>query len=294
MLTSARKPLVAAISIACSLLLAIAGVRAVGRAQATLASALTFHASFDNGGDADFGLGDKRVYGAASYRNLADAQPGFRNPNAAIAPGKGRYGAALEFTARNTIPIYYQAEKNVEYRPRDWSGTLSFWLSLDPDQDLTGYVDPIQITDKDYNNAALWVDFPNDKPRSFRLGVFPDLAAWNPDKLTGQTNPAFVRHLVVVTTPPFGRGKWTHVAFTYSGLNGQQPGNAKLYLNGKLEGTAGSIPELFTWDPVKTTIRLGVNYTGLYDDLSIFNRALSDAEVQTLYALPAGAAALHR
>jgi hypothetical protein len=292
MRTSTMKPLVTSAFI-CSLVMGTAASRA-GTAQAVLTSALTFHASFDNGPDADFGLGDKRIYGAASYRALADAQPGLRSPDAGIAAGKGRYGAALEFTVKNTTAIYYQAEKNVDYRPRDWSGTVSFWLSVDPNQDLTGFVDPIQITDKDYNNAALWVDFPNDTPRPFRLGVFPDVAAWNPDKLTGQTNPAFLRHLVTVPAPPFGRGKWTHVAFTFSGLNGRNPGNAKLYLNGKLEGTAESIPELFTWDPARTTIRLGVNYAGLYDDLAIFNRALSEAEIQTLYGFPAGVAALHR
>jgi hypothetical protein len=45
-------------------------------AQQALATALTFHASFDNGADADFGLGDKRVYTAPTYKNLDAAQPG--------------------------------------------------------------------------------------------------------------------------------------------------------------------------------------------------------------------------
>ena len=259
-----------------------------------IAAALTFHASFDNGPDADFGSGDRHLYTAASYKNLGGAQAGLHNPDVTIVPGKGRYGAALEFKTKNTAAIYYQAEKNIDYRSRDWSGTVSFWLSLDPEQDLTGFADPMQITDKDYNDAALWVDFTNDKPRHFRLGAFPDLLAWNPEKVNGQTNPAFVRHLSVVTTPPFGRDKWTHVAFTFSGLNGQQPGAGKLYLNGALAGPTGPIPEAFTWDPSKTLIRLGVNYTGLYDDLSVFNRALTDSEIQTLYGLTAGASALHR
>ena len=166
MLTSSRTRLAIAIAIAIGwvLVVATAGIRTYGQAQAPLTSALTFHASFDKGPDADFGLGDKRIYGAASYRNLAEAQPGLRNPDATIAANKGRYGAALEFTAKTTA-IYYQADKNVEYRRRDWNGTVSFWLGFDPEQDLTGFADPIQMTDKDYNNAALWVDFPNDTPR---------------------------------------------------------------------------------------------------------------------------------
>jgi hypothetical protein len=158
---------------------------------------------------------------------------------------------------------------------RGWNGTVSFWLSLNPDQDLTGFSDPIQITDKDYNDAAMWVDFTgNDKPRHFRLGVFGNLLAWNPNSVRGQTNPEFLRHIVAVTTPPFARGTWTHVAFTFSGLNSQPPGSAKLYVNGKMQGSTEPITEPFTWDITKAKIRVGVNYVGLLDELSIFSRAL--------------------
>jgi hypothetical protein len=289
--TFTRTSLVPAIALACPLALAAAAFQPPPTPPA-LAAALTFHASFDRDADATFALGDKRIYTAASYKALDAAEAGLHNPNVTLVPG-GRHGGALEFKTKNTTATYYRAEKNVDYRAREWNGTVSFWLSLDPDQDLTGYTDPIQITDKDYNNAALWVDFTNTVPRPFRLGVFPDLAAWNPEKLTGQTNPAFVRHLVTVQAPPFGRGKWTHVAFTFAGLNGTQ-GSAKLFLNGALQGTTGSISEMFSWDPARTTVRLGVNYTGLYDDLAIFNRALSDAEIQALYSLPTGVSALQK
>jgi hypothetical protein len=51
---------------------------------------------------------------------------------------------------------------------------------------------------------------------------------------------------------------------------------------------------MFTIDPEKMTIRLGVNCVGLFDDLAIFNRALTGAEIQTLTGLPAGISALHR
>jgi hypothetical protein len=272
----------------------VPGARSIA-AQASLASALTFHASFDTGADADFAAGDRRMFTAASYRALDSAQPGLHNPDATIVAGKGKYGGALQYAAKNTMATYYLAEKNVAFAARDWSGTVSFWLSLDPETDLTGFADPIQLTDKDYNNGALWVDFTgNDKPRHNRLGVFPDLTAWNPEKLTGQTNPAFVRHLVDVATPPYGHGKWTHVAFSFSGLNGAAPGSAKFYLDGTLRGTIAAVPETFTVDPAKMTIRLGVNCTGLFDDLAMFNRALTDAEITSLYALPAGVSGLRR
>ena len=39
-------------------------------------------------------------------------------------------------------------------------------------------------------------------------------------------------------------------------------------------------------------IRVGVNYVGLLDEVSVFNRALTNGEVQTLYALPKGVSEL--
>ena len=39
--------------------------------------------------------------------------------------------------------------------------------------------------------------------------------------------------------------------------------------------------------------RLGVNFIGLYDEVSLFSRALSDDEVRALHDLEDGVAALH-
>ena len=44
----------------------------------------------------------------------------------------------------------------------------------------------------------------------------------------------------------------------------------------------------------QTTIRLGVSYVGLLDDLALFNRELSAAEIDQLYRLDGGAGSLHR
>jgi Concanavalin A-like lectin/glucanases superfamily len=262
----------------------------------SLRKALTFHASFDTGTDAAFALGDRHLYTASSYKNLGDSKLGIDNPDVSVASGEGRFGDALQFKKRNTKAIYYKAEKNVAYQPGNWNGTVSFWLSLDPNQDLEpGYCDPLQLTDEDYNDAALWVDFTkDDKPRHFRLGVFGDLKTWNPKGLEPDKNPDFLRRLVVVKEPPFGRGKWTHVAITFSRLNTRGRGaSATLYLNGRLQGTTPEIREPFTWDVPRATIRLGVNYVGLFDELSAFNRPLNDKEIQTLYELKDGVRALH-
>jgi hypothetical protein len=254
-----------------------------------LAKALTFHASFDRGYDADFALGDRRLYTASSYENRSDARPGIGSPDVSIAPGRGRFGDALHFKKKNTKAIYYQAEKNVAYKNENWNGTVSYWLSLDPDKELEpGYCDPLQVTDEDYNDAAVWTDFTkDDSPRHFRLGVFGDLKVWNPKNLEPDQNPDFLQRLVVVKKPPFASGQWTHVAITFSRL-GSSSGLAKLYLNGHLQGTAQGIREPFTWDVARAAIRLGVNYVGLYDEVALFNRPLSDAEIQKLYQLKNG------
>jgi hypothetical protein len=47
-------------------------------------------------------------------------------------------------------------------------------------------------------------------------------------------------------------------------------------------------------EPALATVRLGVNYTGLFDELSMYSRALTDAEVEALYQLDGGVTTLLR
>ena len=258
-----------------------------------LADALTFHASFDNGLDADRAGGDPRLYTAPSYEEQDRAEPGLGTSPVMLAEGAGRLGHALRFTERNRHAVFFKADGNAGYSPAGWSGTVSFWLSLDPATDLEpGFCDPIQITDAAYNDAAIWVDFTGANPRQFRLGVFGDLEAWNPDELGPNDNPAFNERLTVVDEPPFAGDRWTHVVITHAGL-GRPGGAATLYLDGeRMPGGADDIDEPFTWDVERGAIRLGVNYVGLFDELSLFDRPLTDDEVRALHALEGGAAAL--
>ena len=122
--------------------------------------------------------------------------------------------------------------------------------------------------------------------------MFGDSAAWNPKNLSSDQNPFFNQRTVVVTEPPFARGQWTHVAIVFSRIGSDSGGTAKLYLNGKLAGSADGIKEPFNWEPAVATIRLGVNYVGLWDELSTFTRPLSDAEIDALYRLDGGVGTL--
>ena len=267
----------------CLRCLCCATLFALNLPAADLRESLTFHANFDAGTDAVVARGDKRLYVAPSYKEQSAAQPGLTGEGVVLAPGAGRTGGALRFVQKNTRAVFYQAARNVAFNAQAWTGTISFWLSLDPDQDLEpGFCDTLQVTDKAFNDSAIWVDFTrDDKPRHFRLGVFGALSSWNPNNVDANTNPFFLSRLVVVKQPPFRRGQWTHVAITHSRL-GSGTGSARLYLNGQLQGESSNIKEPFAWDPARGAIRLGVNYIGLMDDVAIFDRVLTAEEIQRL------------
>jgi len=237
-----------------------------------------FYAPFDPASfEALRARGDKRIYFAPDYKSQADAVAGPGEADVAFA------NDALLFKSKNVKALFYRADGNVS----PYTGTISFRLRLDPDKDLApGYCDPIQITDKAFNDSAIWVDFTkDDKPRHFRLGVFGRREVWNPQKIDEDKYPAFLSRLVVVKQTPFRADRWTSVVVAYSKL-GTPEGQASLYLDGKLQGTARGISEPFVWDPAKAAIRLGVNYVGLFDELAIFDRALTAAEVANLHDKP--------
>ena len=254
-----------------------------------LKKALTFYASFDTSVDADFALGDARMYTVPNRKARDSAHVGLHKPDITREDGKGKYGGGLVFTERSPGYIYYPSEKNITYSTESWSGAISFWLQLDPETDLEpGYCDPIQITDVSYNDASIWVDFTKENPRDFRLGVIGDRDVWNPNpEGPDNENPIFIERLTGVETPPFGSDTWTHVLINFSNLNTEN-GTASLYMNGEHKGTRSPIATPFTWDLAQSNIYLGLGYIGLFDELSIFNRPLTHTEIKALYELDNG------
>ena len=242
---------------------------------------LLFHASFDKGTKANLAKGDPQLYSATTYKQQDQATPDLvAAPNVTLATEAGRHGSgALRFTAKNENAVFFRAAKNVNFK----SGTIAFWLRLNPDKDLApDYCDPFQLTEKAYNDSAIWVDFTKDeKPRHFRLGVFGILKSWQASSPGPDKDAAFNNRLIVVQKPPFSADQWTHIVITHQGL-GTPKGKAALYVNGTLIGNPAAVAEPFAWDPAKTTLRLGINYIGLLDDLMVFNRPLSAPEIHTL------------
>ena len=172
-------------------------------AAAGLRDALLFHAGFDDGWDAGFAKGDSRLYTAPSYKEQDKATPGIGNPEVEIVSDAGGFSGCSEVQPEESARIFYRAENNVSYSESSWNGTIAFWLSLGSGQrSCAGFCDPIQITDAAYNDAAIWVDFTPENPRQFRLGVFGDLDAWNPENIPQDENPNFGNRVVVVDPPP--------------------------------------------------------------------------------------------
>ena len=183
--------------------------------------------------------------------------------------------------------VLYQGLKNIELADNA-AVTVSFWMKLSPTTDLPkGYVDPLQITDKKWNDASIFVDFTPDNPRQFRLGTFSDYRVWNPDDTPWDQVSEDDRPMIPITQPPFKGDNWTHTALTLEDVNSESEGVARLYLDGKQVGERKG-PFKFTWDPQKVAIMIGIYYVGGFDELTIFDRALTGSEIAQLMKREAG------
>ncbi len=255
----------------------------------TLAEALTLHASFDQSFSADFARGDKTCYFAEGGNQIA-AQP---TENVRLDQAAGRFGGALHFTRKSKEWPLFKDGGNLGYNDKAWSASVSVWLRLTPDKDLEpGYCDPVQIIGDDTKKGFIFLEWSkDDMPRHFRYAVRPLFAIWNPDNLAWDAIPASKRPMVQVERAPFSREQWTHVVFTLQNVNDKsQPQVARLYLNGKRQGTIENWDMAFGWDPQNVRLVLGAAYVGYLDDLAIFDRPLTDGEVGLIYKSDQGIA----
>jgi hypothetical protein len=260
----------------------------------TLLDALTFHASFNNGPDADFAKGDPTMYTLVA-RNPERIEDGLPS-EARLIPG-GRFGDHITFNTPEGVSgtrAFFKLPHNFEHQKSDWAGTISFWIKVSPDEDLRpGYTDPIQLTPRSALDGCLWVDFSLDAHRVFRMGAFPDKEYWNPENKPNKEIADTERPLIPLVDPPFSRDHWSHVVMTIQGFNNPgKNGVAKLYIDGKLHDTLTGWEQIYTWNLDEAQIRLGVNYIGALDEISCFNRELTAAEIRRLFELEEGITAL--
>jgi hypothetical protein len=261
-----------------------------------LKTSLSLHASFDKGIDAEVARGDASLWTAKAMDQRSTAQKGLpTGMEVAWEKDQGKYGGSLRFSDSKGPMVFYKGVKNFPELRSGWSATVMFWLKADPPGELKeGFCDPIQITSKQWDDAAMFVEFEKRATGiPFRLGVYADKPVWNPTNRKFEDIPPAERPLVAVEKPPFEKGKWTHVAFTLTQFNSGKPeGVAKLYLDGRPAGQLSPRNQLFTWDVEKSAIMLGLGYIGSMDDLAIFDRSLTAEEIASVVQLPDGIASL--
>jgi hypothetical protein len=252
----------------------------------SLREAVLLYAPFDGGLDATIAAGDPKLY-TAPTGNRSEIRPGLPDSDLVLhVRGEGRYGDALRFMKKMRPVVFFKGEKNLGYNTNGWSGSCSVWLKLDPDKDLEpGYCDPIQYVAQAWGEGNMFIEFSKDHtPRHFRYAILSVTRHWNPNNLGWEVMPEPERPMIGVHHPPFRRDRWTHVVFTFTNINsGQKNSVGKLYLDGKLQGSFGEREHIFNWDISQSALTLGLSYVGWLDDLAVFNRPLTDEEVEGIY-----------
>lgn len=253
-----------------------------------LLRAVSLYASFDSAVAADFARGGKTLqtrFDHPTAKGEFEFQAGYDQRINQIVP-TGIHGGALQVT--DVLPLrgrmFFPAQDNLAYRVGGWGGAISFWLNTDPNTLLkTPFCDPVQITEKGANDGGIWCDFPDRQPRDFRLGAFPAaLPGENPISEDAPDAP-----LVRVERIGFQVGRWHHVVLSWDRFDtGQADAVAVLYIDGQEQGRLTNRELGMRWNLEKTGIYVGVNYIGLLDELAIFDRCLTAAEVGLLKEKP--------
>lgn len=255
---------------------------------------ITFYASFDGQLAADYSKGDPEFYTAPNWESSELAvKVNTSNPDVQHVAKAGKHGDALKFDSNWNPVLFFNAADNISYSEENWSGTFSFWLKVRPDEELRdGYSDPFIITDKNWDDASIYVDFTEeDSPRHFRFALFSDKPVWNPKQKAWDEVLPGERPMVHVEEHPFAAGKWTHVALTFENVNTQgAQGVLTGYLNGEKMGVYTQEKLLVTWDIENTLMAIGRHYAGLFDELAVFDRALTEEEIVQLYKIDLGKA----
>lgn len=253
-------------------------------------AAVSFYASFDEvvAGDAGRGdLGPRSRYDHAKEKGQFVHKTGYDATVLVVAKKKGIVGGALEATdvqPRNGR-MYFPAKGNLAYKAGGWGGSVSVWCKTDPDRLLkTRFCDPVQITQKGANNGGLWFDFNDTKPRDLRHGAFP--AVPDGQKGIGEDDP--LAPLVRVPAVGWTADDWHHVALTWANLDtGRPDAVTALYIDGRLKGEVKGRALAMGWDVDQAGVYVAVGYIGLLDELALFDRALTPAEVAALHRTPA-------
>jgi hypothetical protein len=210
-----------------------------------LAPSLAFYASFEDGMDAAYARDDRRIYSAPSYEAISERAPWYWGQDVALAYDSGIAGHALGFTGGLTQALFFTGEANM---PWIKGGALSVWLQP---REFSGA--PLALTGEDPLVPATAIDLSSDPMELVVRAIQGEGSA---------------------VPPP---GDWMHVVISISG------GQVTVHVNGEESARFELADPEHSWDASRSTLRLGVNYVGLIDELAAFDRALTPAEVRLLH-----------
>lgn len=254
----------------------------------TLKKAVTFYASFDEGTKADLGGGELTLSTRFNDPNEKDKfifKKGY-DANVFRISKNGIQGGALQPV--DVLPdngrVFFPAKGNIAYKPGGWQGAVSVWINTDPNKLLkTKFCDPVQITQRGALNGGIWFDFNDAKPRDMRMGLFPAVKVGQKALAESDPNAPMVR----VPAVGFKQDDWHHIVLSFKNLDtGLNDAEAVLFIDGKIIGKLSDWDISMSWDIDKAGIYVAVNYIGLLDELALFDRALTRAEVELLHRQP--------
>ncbi len=280
-----HRPILLCAGAAVAVWLSMPGVAAAD----ALSDAVTLYASFDEEVKADVGGGDLQLHTRVDHpteKGRYVFERGYPPLVFQVAKDKGVTGGALECidVLERRGRIYFPGRGNIAFRNGGWGGAVSIWLNTDPSESLkTPFCDPVQITAKSAHDGGIWIDFPDTKPRDMRMGIFRGLDEG--EKPLEESDPQ--ASIVRMKNVAFQAGQWHHVVLSWDNFDtGRPDARAELFVDGERIGGWQGREIAMKWDIDKVGIYVAVNFIGLFDEFAVFNRPLTEAEVQHLHGEP--------
>jgi hypothetical protein len=185
--------------------------------------------------------------------DLAGTNAGALNGSVPYAPGE--VGNAFSFTGNRSNFVIIPDAPSLD----GTTGTWDFWMNSTQTNSFVGVVGK---HDAASSNNGITMQMDQGRPRVEIKGPGPTLLL----------NPS---------TPLLNDGNWHHMALTF-----QSGGQAVLYVDGQAKATGTAPVFSFNASPLRFGTMLDgfwTPYNGLLDEVQIYNRALSAAEIQSIF-----------
>jgi hypothetical protein len=218
--------------------------------EKSLRQHVLFFSNFEKGVDAFDGEGAP----------LAD----FDTANTNHVTSGGNPDGYLQFNTGSGA-LSYPAKANFPYKAnKSWSGSVAFWLNINPSDFEADYPEPFHIGKRisgefPWDDAVMFIDFKKSD-NALRFGCYPDK--------TQEISDQMVSDRVISVPSNWKSGQWHHVT-----------------IDGEWKGKKGPIAQQMTWNIDNTIMRFNhYKFAGKIDEIAIFSKALTNNEIKYLTA----------